>query len=68
MSLQETITALRAHLIKSRRGGDASRLDTLHRLRNDADYADNLPWDDVPVTIQEATAAAERIFASLTMP
>jgi hypothetical protein len=60
--------ALRAHLKKSRRGGDAVRLDTLRRLRNDADYADELPCDDAGVTVQEAIEAAERVFASLAPP
>jgi len=60
--------ALRAHLKKSRRGGDAVRLDTLRHLRNDADYADELPWDDAGLTVQEAIEAAERVFASLAPP
>ncbi len=60
--------ALRAHLKKSRRGGDAVRLDTLRHLRNDADYADELPWDDATLTVQEAIEAAERVFASLGPP
>src|SRR5262249_41017213 len=60
--------ALRAHLKKSRRGGDAARLDTLRQLRNDADYADALPWDDHALTVQEAIAAAERVFLSLVPP
>jgi hypothetical protein len=59
---------LRAHLKKSRRGGDASRLDTLRQLRNDADYADDLPWDDHDLTVKEAIAAAEKVFASLPPP
>src|SRR5436190_1902198 len=49
--------SLRAHLKKSRRGGDAARLDTLRLLRNDADYADELPWDDAAMTVKEAVEA-----------
>jgi hypothetical protein len=60
--------SLRAHLKKSRRGGDATRLDSLRCLRNDADYADELPWDDAAITVQEAIEAAERVFASLVPP
>jgi hypothetical protein len=43
-------------------------LDTLRHLRNDADYADELPWDDSAVAVQEAIEAAERVFASLASP
>jgi hypothetical protein len=60
--------SLRAHLKKSRRGGDAARLDTLRCVRNDADYADELPWDDAAMTVKEAIEAAERVFASLAPP
>lgn len=60
--------ALRAHLKRSRRGGDAARLDTLRGLRNDADYADELPWDEAAITIKEAIEAAERVFAGLAPP
>jgi hypothetical protein len=60
--------ALRAHLKRSRRGGDAARLDVLRHLRNDADYADDLPWNDAAITVKEAIDAAERVFASLAMP
>jgi hypothetical protein len=60
--------ALRAHLKRSRRGGDASRLDVLRHLRNDADYADDLPWNDAAITVKEAIEAAERVFVSLTAP
>ena len=60
--------ALRAHLRKSRRGGDAARLDTLRHLRNDADYADELSWDDAAITVKEAIDAAERVFGSLRPP
>jgi hypothetical protein len=60
--------SLRAHLKKSRRGGDAARLDTLRCLRNDADYAEELTWDDPAMTVQEAIEAAERVFASLVPP
>jgi hypothetical protein len=60
--------ALRAHLKKSRRGGDSARLDTLRILRNDADYADELPWNDAAMTVTEAIEAAERVFASLVPP
>lgn len=60
--------ALRNHLKKSRRAGDASRLDALRQMRNEADYSGTLLWHDVETTVQESIAAAERIFASLTPP
>jgi len=60
--------ALRAHLKRSRRAGDADRLDSLRQMRNDADYSDDLPWDDPELTVKEAIEAAERIFKSLPPP
>jgi hypothetical protein len=60
--------ALRAHLKRGRRGGDASRLDVLRHLRNDADYSDELPWNDAVITVREAIDAADRVFASLSAP
>jgi hypothetical protein len=60
--------ALRAHLKRSRRGGDAQRLDSLRWWRNDADYADELPWDDTEFMVAEAIKAAEKVFKSLTPP
>jgi hypothetical protein len=60
--------ALRGHLKKSRRGGDAARLDMLRNLRNEADYSDELSWDDAATTVKEAIEAAERLFASLASP
>jgi hypothetical protein len=59
--------ALRAHLKKKRRGGDAQRLDSLRQWRNDADYADDLPWD-AKVTAAEAIRQAEKVFQSLVPP
>jgi len=60
--------ALRAHLKRSRRGGDAQRLDSLRWWRNDADYADELPWDDTEFIVAEAIKAAEKVFKSLVPP
>jgi hypothetical protein len=60
--------ALRAHLKRSRRGGDAQRLDSLRQWRNDADYSDDLPWDDAAMIVAEAIKAAEKVFKSLTPP
>lgn len=59
--------ALRAHLKRSRRGGDAQRLDSLRQWRNDADYSDDLPWD-AKLTASEAINQAEKLFKSLTPP
>ena len=60
--------AVRAHLKKRRRNGDAARLDMLRQWRNEADYADDLPWDDPTAMVRDAITAAERVFASLTPP
>ena len=60
--------ALRAHLKRSRRGGDAQRLDSLRWWRNDADYADELPWADAKIIVAEAIKAAEKLINSLTPP
>jgi hypothetical protein len=60
--------ALRAHLKRSRRGGDAQRLDSLRQWRNEADYSDDLPWDDAAMIVAEAIKAAEKVFKSLTPP
>ena len=60
--------ALRAHLKRCRRGGDAQRLDSLRWWRNDADYADELPWDDTKFIVTEAIKAAEKVFKSLAPP
>ena len=59
--------ALRAHLRRKRRGGDAQRLDDLRQWRNDADYADELPWDSEEVAA-EAIREAEKVFKSLAPP
>jgi hypothetical protein len=60
--------ALRAHLKKKKRAGDAGRLDTLRNLRNEADYSDDLQWDDPGIVVKEAIDAAERVFASVLPP
>jgi hypothetical protein len=60
--------ALRAHLKKSRRGGDAQRLDSLRQWRNDADYADELPWASVAAVVEQAIKEAEKVFKSLSAP
>ena len=60
--------ALRAHLKRSRRGGDAQRLDSLRQWRNDADYSDELPWDDAKAIVADAIKEAEKVFKSLAPP
>ena len=60
--------ALRAHLKGKRRHADADRLDRLRQWRNEADYLDDLPWDDGAVVVAEAIKAAEKLFASLVPP
>src|SRR2546430_15562365 len=46
---------LREHLRKKRRKNAAERLNQLRQLRNEADYVNDLPWADVPVTVDAAS-------------
>src|ERR1051326_3930863 len=59
---------LRAHLKARRRHGDAKRLERLRQWRNEADYLNELPWDDVAVTVDAAIREAESVLSSLTPP
>jgi hypothetical protein len=59
---------LRAHLRRSRRHADANRLDSLRQWRNDADYKDDLPWDDLAATVSSAIRQAESVLKSLVPP
>jgi len=66
--LNEDHGRLRNHLWERKRQGDAKRLQRLRQWRNDADYLNDLPWDDVRKTVESALADAERVFESLTPP
>jgi hypothetical protein len=59
---------LRAHLKRKRRKGDADRLEQLRQWRNEADYVNDLPWPDLPVTVATAINRAETVLASLIPP
>jgi hypothetical protein len=58
---------LREHLKRSRRKGDADRLDRLRQWRNKADYEDVLPFDPATVIVS-ALSEAKLVFQSLTPP
>jgi hypothetical protein len=60
--------SLRAHLKSKRRQGDADRLERLRQWRNDADYLNDLPWNDVALVVATALVEAEKVFKSLTPP
>jgi hypothetical protein len=59
---------LREHLKRKRRKGDSDRLEQLRQWRNKADYSNDLPWPDPPVTVATAIKWAEAVFASLVPP
>src|SRR2546421_3502174 len=42
---------LRRHLKDRRRKGDADRLEHLRQWRNEADYLNELPWEDTSVRV-----------------
>jgi hypothetical protein len=59
---------LRAHLMKGKRKGYADRLEQLRQLRNNADYLNDLPWTDVPATVNSALANADFLFKCFVPP
>ena len=59
---------LRNHLRDRKRQGDAKRLERLRQWRNDADYLDELPWDNLPKTVESVLSEAELVFKSLAPP
>lgn len=59
---------LRDHLKSKRRRNAAERLDQLRQWRNTADYAGNLEWPDISVTVASAIAKAREILDILPQP
>jgi hypothetical protein len=59
---------LREHLRRKKRLGAADRLGRLRTLRNEADYLDELPWDDQATTAQAAIRVAREVIAFLPPP
>ena len=59
---------LREHLKRRRRKGDSDRLEQLRQWRNEADYLNELPWPNIPVTVATAIKWADAVFASLVPP
>jgi len=59
---------VREHLRKKRRKNAAERLNQLRQLRNDADYLNDLPWADVPATVEAALRLANEILTILPPP
>jgi len=59
---------LREHLKRRRRKGDSDRLEQLRQWRNEADYLNELPWPNIPVTVATAIKWADAVFAGLVPP
>jgi hypothetical protein len=51
--------ALHRHL-KGKWTGVGNRLERLRLLRNDADYANDLPWNDAEIVVAEAIDVADK--------
>ena len=66
--LSEDHGRLRKHLWDRKRQGDAKRLERLRQWRNEADYLDELPWDNLPKTLESVLSDAELVFKSLAPP
>ena len=59
---------LRSHLSGKRRQNIAKHLERLRQWRNDADYQDYLPWNDISATVAAAIKEADGIILSLVPP
>jgi hypothetical protein len=59
---------LREHLKVKKRYGAAERLRQLRELRNQADYVDDLPWEDFQATVESAIKLAGQVFLHLPPP
>ena len=59
---------LRDHLRKKKRRGAADRLGQLRQWRNDADYLNELPWQDTKEIVDSAIDQALEVFEHLPPP